>query len=99
MSFDTVTRLYAMPRYRFIRYSDGGEELYDHATDPAEWHNLADRPESLLIKNRLSKWLPTKWAAAAATKSQFDFDPKTFQWTNRTTGTVTSGTDTLGPNP
>ncbi|MGB0762086.1 MAG: iduronate-2-sulfatase, partial [Rubripirellula sp.] len=32
-------------RYRYIRYSDGGEELYDHATDPAEWHNLVDRPE------------------------------------------------------
>lgn len=28
-------------RYRYIRYSDGREELYDHDTDPNEWVNLA----------------------------------------------------------
>ena len=28
-------------RWRYIRYWDGGEELYDHRTDPHEWHNLA----------------------------------------------------------
>lgn len=86
-------------RYRFIRYSDGSEELYDHTTDPAEWHNLADRAEAQPTKKRLSRWLPKKWADAAATKSQFDFDPETFQWTNRITGTVTSGTDTPETNP
>ena len=86
-------------RYRYIRYSDGGEELYDHATDPAEWHNLVDRPEMQTIKQRLSKWLPAKWADAAATKSQFDFDPEKFQWTDRTTGAITSGTDTPKNNP
>lgn len=31
--------------YRYTRYSDGGEELYDHRTDPYEWTNLAMRPE------------------------------------------------------
>ena len=29
-------------RYRFIRYEDGAEELYDHDVDPHEWTNLAD---------------------------------------------------------
>ncbi len=86
-------------RYRFIRYANGGEELYDHANDPEEWHNLANRPESKAIKNRLSKWLPTKWATPAATKSNFDFDPETFQWTNRSTGAVTSGTQVASPIP
>ena len=28
-------------RWRYIRYADGGEELYDHARDPNEWKNLA----------------------------------------------------------
>jgi arylsulfatase A-like enzyme len=28
--------------YRYIRYSNGDEELYDHRTDPDEWNNLAD---------------------------------------------------------
>jgi len=29
--------------WRYTRYHDGGEELYDHLTDPFEWHNLAGR--------------------------------------------------------
>lgn len=28
-------------RWRYTRYSDGGEELYDHTADPREWTNLA----------------------------------------------------------
>ena len=28
-------------RWRYIRYSDGSEELYDHVADPMEWDNLA----------------------------------------------------------
>jgi len=28
-------------RWRYIRYVDGSEELYDHASDPHEWTNLA----------------------------------------------------------
>lgn len=38
-------------QWRYTRYSDGTEELYDHATDPLEWTNLAqssDPPASLL---------------------------------------------------
>ena len=28
-------------RWRYIRYADGSEELYDHNNDPNEWDNLA----------------------------------------------------------
>jgi len=45
-------------RWRYIRYSDGGEELYDHQTDPLEWTNLANRPGLEEVKRRLSRWLP-----------------------------------------
>jgi len=31
--------------WRYIRYADGGEELYDEAKDPNEWTNLAGKPE------------------------------------------------------
>lgn len=32
-------------RWRYIRYSDSSEELYDHAADSHEWHNLASSPQ------------------------------------------------------
>jgi arylsulfatase A-like enzyme len=49
-------------RYRYIRYPDGTEELYDHANDPHEFTNLASGPEFKSVKRRLSKWIPKKWA-------------------------------------
>ena len=45
-------------RWRYIRYADGSEELYDHDGDPHEWTNLADRPELAAVKARLAQWLP-----------------------------------------
>jgi arylsulfatase A-like enzyme len=45
-------------RWRYTRYNDGGEELYDHSSDKMEWTNLADKPEVAKIKAELRKWLP-----------------------------------------
>lgn len=45
-------------RWRYIRYADGTEELYDHERDPMEWTNLAGDPEHAQIKAELTKWLP-----------------------------------------
>ncbi len=44
--------------WRYIRYADGGEELYDEANDPYEWTNLADNTEYAARKAELAKWLP-----------------------------------------
>ena len=40
-------------RWRYIRYENGEEELYDHDNDPRERTNLADRPERQEIKQYL----------------------------------------------
>ncbi len=45
--------------WRYIRYADGGEELYDERTDPYEWTNLATKPEFAATKAELAKWLPS----------------------------------------
>ncbi len=45
-------------RWRYLRYDDGGEELYDLQTDPNEWRNVAARPEHAATKARLAAALP-----------------------------------------
>lgn len=45
-------------RWRYIRYADGSEELYDHQADPMEWKNLADDPRYAGAKRSLAAWLP-----------------------------------------
>jgi arylsulfatase A-like enzyme len=45
-------------KWRYIRYTDGGEELYDESQDPYEWKNLANQPEFMSIKRELAKHLP-----------------------------------------
>jgi arylsulfatase A-like enzyme len=45
-------------RWRYIRYADGSEELYDLQNDPNEWHNLAQKPAHAQTKTELAQWLP-----------------------------------------
>jgi arylsulfatase A-like enzyme len=45
-------------RWRYIRYADGGEELYDHSNDPYEWTNLAAKPEHAALKKELAAFFP-----------------------------------------
>lgn len=44
--------------WRYIRYADGSEELYDHRNDPFEWTNLAADPKFVGIKKELAARLP-----------------------------------------
>ena len=46
-------------RYRYIRYEDGSEELYDHDSDPGEFNNLASDPKHESAIKELANWLPT----------------------------------------
>lgn len=49
-------------RWRYIRYADGGEELYDRVSDPNEFDNLLapgkDRSSVDAVVQRLVHWLP-----------------------------------------
>jgi arylsulfatase A-like enzyme len=47
-------------RWRYIRYADGMEELYDHETDPNEWRNLASQAQHEAVKTRLGREIPAK---------------------------------------
>jgi arylsulfatase A-like enzyme len=44
--------------WRYIRYADGSEELYDVKADPHEWTNLAGDAKHAAVKKGLAKWLP-----------------------------------------
>ena len=44
--------------WRYIRYANGDEELYDESNDPNEWTNLAGKPEYAAKKAELAKLLP-----------------------------------------
>jgi len=57
-------------RHRFIRYRDGSEELYDHASDPHEWTNIAGLPEHAGLVRSLAEFLPTHNAEPARPRSQ-----------------------------
>jgi arylsulfatase A-like enzyme len=45
-------------QWRYIRYADGGEELYDHIKDPYEWTNLAANEEFKSVRTELAGSLP-----------------------------------------
>jgi arylsulfatase A-like enzyme len=45
-------------RWRYIRYANGDEELYDHDADPHEWTNLAKDPKYADLKKGLGEHLP-----------------------------------------
>jgi arylsulfatase A-like enzyme len=45
-------------QYRYTRYANGDEELYDEKADPYEWTNLAGKPELESVKVDLAKWMP-----------------------------------------
>ncbi len=53
-------------RYHYIRYVDGGEELYDFSIDPNDWTNLAGKPRFERIVRELAAHLPDENAADLA---------------------------------
>lgn len=49
-------------RWRYIRYADGSEELYDHSSDPDEYTNLALQAVYRTLMDSLAQFLPVNEA-------------------------------------
>ncbi|GAL65630.1 sulfatase [Jejuia pallidilutea] len=71
--------------YRYIRYEDGTEELYDHNSDPNEWTNEANNPKYKNKIEELKKLLPqvnSKWDS----ESNYTFQPYFVKQKSRVSG-------------
>lgn len=69
--------------WRYIRYHDGGEELYNRREDPLEEHNRAGERELGSIKRELAEFLPPESVPPVPSKGDYRFDPDTYTWTVR----------------
>ena len=65
-------------RWRYIRYHDGGEELYDRKADPNEFRNLASDAQYLSLKQELAAAMPAVSVAPQPDRKEFDFDFDTY---------------------
>jgi arylsulfatase A-like enzyme len=66
-------------RWRYIRYADGSEELYDRVADANEWKNLAGDVKLAEVKRELAQWLPKVDLPPAPNSAQrvLTYDPAT----------------------
>lgn len=54
-------------KWRYIRYADGSEELYDQVKDFRNFYNLADSKQFDSVKRKLAEWIPEYNAEAHPT--------------------------------
>ncbi len=55
-------------KWRYIRYANGDEELYDEVNDPMEWKNLAADKQYASVIAEHRQWLPKTNAEPAGTR-------------------------------
>jgi arylsulfatase A-like enzyme len=70
-------------RWRYIRYADGGEELYDRQADPNEYTNLAGNNKYDSVKRELARFFPAKSAPPQPERDAYDFDFKSHTWSRK----------------
>jgi len=67
-------------RWRYIRYANGAQELYDMKADPHEWNNIANDPANAGIMRDLARWLPTVNMPLAPGSAQRILEQKNGAW-------------------
>ena len=77
-------------RWRYIRYADQSEELYDTLADPNEWTNLAGQAQFKAVKTDLAQWLPkvNKVPVPGSAHRILNYNPDTGEvdWEGKTIG-------------
>ena len=61
-------------KWRYIRYEDGSEELYDRVNDPNEWKNLAGEERHAGLKREMAQWMPKSSVKPVPERDAYDFD-------------------------
>ncbi len=79
-TFQPGNHALCLEQWRYIRYADGGEELYDRHNDPNEWTNLAALREFDKLKRDLQEFLPQHNAAPVPVKTDYDFNCTNHEW-------------------
>lgn len=74
--------------YRYIRYADGFEELYDLERDRNEFHNLANDPKYAEVKARLAGRLPKEVAADVKVPTDSRYHRERVRTNNRKRGSA-----------
>ncbi|MCU0691864.1 MAG: sulfatase [Polyangiaceae bacterium] len=69
-------------KWRYIRYADGTEELYDVVKDPNEWDNLAACPEYQAVKDEMRQAAPKAFAPPGPEEKQLRLvtEGERFHW-------------------
>lgn len=80
MTFGRRNHAVRSERWRYIRYAEGDEELYDRRADPEELTNLAGDPAYADVIAEHKRWLPKRDAPGALRKNAFDFDSESYTW-------------------
>ena len=67
-------------RWRYIRYRDGGEELYDRVSDPNEFTNLAGLAKHTKLKSEMAKYMPKTSALPKPDRKDYDFNYESYTY-------------------